>query len=162
MRSQLLALAAVLILGVKAVAAGPATAQPRPDLAGRWMTEDFGSIVEFRPCVQAPGEVCGRIVWLRRQTSGGRPGADGRNPNPGLRARPLMGVEIVTGLRETAPGVWTGGRLYNPEEGRTYSGSIRIAGGALELKGCALSIICRSQTWRRANDLAAGAAHDRL
>lgn len=85
----------------------------------------------------------------------GRSRTDARNPDRALRARPLVGVEIVRGLRETAPGVWTDGALYNPDDGRTYSGEIRLRNGLLELRGCALKIACQTQTWRRPRDVIA-------
>lgn len=53
---------------------------------------------------------------------GGWSRADGRDPDPALRSRPVVGTEIVSGLRETSPGFWTGGRLHNPDDGRTYAG----------------------------------------
>lgn len=42
----------------------PAAAQPRADIGGRWATEGFGSIVEFRTCAADAQAQCGRIVWL--------------------------------------------------------------------------------------------------
>ena len=143
-----------LLAGALLVTAPPARAA---DLAGRWATEGFGSIVEFRPCAGAGGEMCGRIVWLWAPGPAGRARADQRNPDPALRSRPLVGAEIVRGLRQTAPGVWSGGRLYNPDDGRTYGGSIRLSDGLLELKGCALGVVCRTQTWRRPQDVLAAA-----
>jgi len=144
-----------MLLGVAAASA--AGAQGRQELAGRWATEGFGSIVEFRPCAGAAGEMCGRIVWLWAAAPGGRPRVDRRNPEPSLRGRPLVGVEIVSGLRQTAPGAWTGGRLYNPDDGRTYTGAVRLGDGQLELRGCAIGVVCRNQTWWRPQDLLAAA-----
>jgi len=138
-----------------ALAAGPAGAAER-GIAGRWATEGFGSIVEFRPCVATPAELCGRIVWLWAPAPDGRPRLDRNNPDAALRTRSLVGIEIVSGLRETSPGVWSGGRLYNPDDGRTYAGSARLSGGLIELKGCAF-VVCRSQTWRRPQDVLAAA-----
>lgn len=150
--------ASAAVLGLcLGVAVSPAQAQARTDLSGRWATEGFGSIVEFRPCATSTSEMCGRIVWLWAPASGGRPRTDQRNPDPSLKARSLVGVEIVSGLRQTAPGVWSGGRLYNPDDGRTYTGTIRVKGGVLELEGCALKLVCRSQTWRRPQDVIAAA-----
>ena len=144
-----------VVLGVAASSA--ASAQSGHDLAGRWATEGFGSIVEFRPCASAAGEMCGRIVWLWAAAPGGRARLDQRNPDASLRGRPLVGVEIVSSLRQTAPGVWTGGRLYNPDDGRTYTGTVRLGNGQLELRGCAISVVCRNQTWRRPQDVLAAA-----
>ena len=130
----------------------------RPDISGRWATQGFGSIVEFRPCAAAPASLCGRIVWLWTPAdASGRPRADARNPDRALRARPLVGVEIVRGLRQTAPGVWADGAVYNPDDGRTYTGEIRLRNGLLELRGCALRIACQTQTWRRPREVIAAA-----
>jgi uncharacterized protein (DUF2147 family) len=157
MRNTMLGLAIAAGLAAVAIAtAGPVRASER-ELAGRWATEGFGSIVEFRPCAGTSPEVCGHIAWLWAPAPEGRPRIDRNNPDPALRARPLVGIEIVSGLRETSPGVWTGGRLYNPDDGRTYTGSARLKGGLLELKGCAFNLVCRSQTWRRPQDVLAAA-----
>lgn len=67
-----------------------------------------------------------------------------------MRGQPLIGTIILRGFAETAPGVWSGGSVYNPDDGRSYSGTIRLtATGMLELKGCALGIFCQTQRWRR-------------
>jgi uncharacterized protein (DUF2147 family) len=147
---------AILIpsLFASAALAAPAPAgDSRAELAGRWATEGFGSIVEFRPCASSPAEMCGRMIWLWAPAPEGRTRLDRQNPDPTLRSRPLVGIEIVSGLRETSPGTWTGGRLYNPDDGRTYTGTVRLRGGLIELKGCAFNVVCRSQTWRRPQDV---------
>lgn len=128
-------------------------AEGRAEISGRWATEGFGSIVEVRPCPTTPTEMCGRMVWLWSPAPEGRPRLDRQNPALTLRSRQLVGIEIVTGLRETAPGIWTGGRLYNPDDGRTYTGTVRLRGGLLELTGCAFNVVCRNQTWRRPQDV---------
>lgn len=145
---------AACMLGL-ATAFPAASAEARSDLAGRWATEGFGSIVEVRPCAAAPAEMCGRIVWLWAPSPGGRLRVDQHNPDPALRTRPLVGVEIIRGLRPAGAGAWTGGRLYNPDDGRTYTGAVRLSDGQLELRGCALNIVCKSQTWRRPQDVLA-------
>lgn len=126
------------------------------DIAGRWATQGFGSIVEFRPCAGRPDTLCGRILWLWEPNDpSGRRRTDAHNPDKALRSRPLIGVEIVRGLRETAPGVWSDGSVYNPDDGRTYTGMVRVRAGRLELKGCALNVLCQTQTWRRPEEVIA-------
>jgi uncharacterized protein (DUF2147 family) len=41
------------------------------------------------------------------------------------------------------------GEVTDPAADKTYSGSAKINGNVLKLKGCVLSIFCKSQTWRR-------------
>lgn len=146
----------VILAATAACTAGasPTSAQTQPEIMGRWATQGFGSIVEFQPCAGEPSAACGRIVWLwTPQNAAGRPRVDVHNPDPALRVRPLIGAEIVRGLRQTAPGVWSDGQLYNPDDGRTYAGTIRLREGRLELRGCALAVFCQTQTWRRPQDV---------
>lgn len=146
--------AAVLLLAIglatAAIIQGDASAQTRGDIAGNWATRGFGSIVQFRPCAGAPETMCGRIIWLwEPNEQNGSARTDSHNPDRALRTRSLIGVELVRGLRQTEPGVWSDGALYNPDDGRTYTGTIRLRGGALELRGCALGVFCQTQIWRR-------------
>lgn len=146
-------IAALVLLAVPA----PAAAQ-NAGLTGRWASQGFGSIVDFQPCQTDAATMCGRIRWLwEANDANGRPRVDGRNPDRSLRTRSLVGIEIIRGFRETAPGVWTGGSLYNPDDGRTYTGTIRLRQGALHLQGCALNVFCQTQVWRRPEDLIAAA-----
>jgi len=136
------------------VALGEAKAQSPSDIVGRWATQGFGSIVEFRLCAEDTKTLCGRILWLWEENdASGQPRTDRHNPDSGLRSRSLIGIDIVRGLRETASATWSGGELYNPDDGRTYTGEIRVKRGTLELRGCALLIFCQTQTWRRPEDV---------
>lgn len=47
-------------------------------------------------------------------------------------------------------GVWKG-KVYNAEDGKTYSGRMTLEGAnKLSLKGCVLGgLICRGETWSR-------------
>ncbi len=131
-----------------------AYAQTSSSIAGNWATRGFGSIVQFRPCSGAPDTMCGRIIWLwEPHDAQGRARVDSQNPERGLRERSLIGIDIVRNLRETSPGVWSDGSLYNPDDGRTYAGEITLRNGVLELRGCALSVFCQTQIWRRPDDV---------
>jgi uncharacterized protein (DUF2147 family) len=148
----MLAIGALLV----AVQAPPANAQT--NAVGRWATQGFGSIVELQACEDNAIELCGRIRWLwEANDANGRPRVDARNPDRALRGRSLIGIEIISGFRQSAPGEWTGGALYNPDDGRTYSGAIRLRQSTLLLQGCALSVFCQTQVWRRPDDLLAAA-----
>ncbi|WP_395714900.1 DUF2147 domain-containing protein [Reyranella sp.] len=65
----------------------------------------------------------------------------------------MIGLPILSGLAPTAGGVWSG-RIYNPEDGKTYSATLRrTAPDTLFVEGCVL-FICQKQVWRKASALA--------
>ena len=132
------------------LAAAPAGAA---DLAGRWLTEGANAMVEIGACeAGSPDRVCGTIVWLwQPNDERGQPRRDAAHPSTDRRDRPLVGTEILSGFAPKSPGQWTGGRIYNPEDGRTYDASLRLDGtDTLVVEGCVL-FICKKQVWRRSS-----------
>lgn len=142
MRRFLLPLAVLLV-----VSGGTASAQPTP--TGDWLTAGASAVVTIAPCATGEGTLCGRVVWLWDPSTD----RDTRNSEPALRSRPLIGLEMLAGFRLGASGEWTGGRIYNPEDGNTYSASLKLRDATtLDVRGCVL-FICRSQVWRRPSAL---------
>ncbi|MBO3759592.1 DUF2147 domain-containing protein [Ciceribacter sp. L1K23] len=41
------------------------------------------------------------------------------------------------------------GTITDPEADKTYSGSGSVSGNSLQMKGCVMSVFCKSQTWTR-------------
>ena len=41
------------------------------------------------------------------------------------------------------------GRITDPRNKATYSGKLTISGDSLKLRGCATSVLCKTQTWTR-------------
>ena len=127
----------------------------RPALAadplGTWYTADKDSQVRITNC---GGALCGALVWLKEPNdpATGRPKTDKNNADASKQNRPLLGVQIVLGMKPSGtPDQWSG-NVYNASDGKTYSGSFTMTGpNTAELKGCVMSIICKTQTWTRAN-----------
>ena len=116
-----------------------AVAQKAADLSGVWQTETAGSTVRIARC---GGGYCGTIA----ATAGS--GVDAQNPDPALRSRKLVGVQIMQA--GTPSGTGFEGSLYNPNDGKTYAGSLTPKGpDTVEVAGCVLSVLCKRQTWRR-------------
>lgn len=143
-RRRGMAAAAALALALVAVTPFQARAAPGPDYLGRWRTQSEGGVVEIYRCGPA---LCGRIVMSGRLLKD--PDArDRKNKSAALRGRRMLGLDLLSGLEPDGAG-WKG-RLYNPEDGETYSGTMRLTGpGRLKVQGCVLYILCRSQTWTR-------------
>jgi uncharacterized protein (DUF2147 family) len=120
------------------------------DALGTWYTGDKESQVRIVNC---GGALCGTLVWLKEPNdpATGRPKTDKHNADASKQSRPLLGVPIVLGMKPSGQGQWSGD-VYNASDGKTYSGSFTLTGpNSADLKGCVLSVLCKSQTWTRAN-----------
>jgi uncharacterized protein (DUF2147 family) len=99
-------------------------------------------------------QVCGALVWLKHPNDPktGKPKTDKENADASKTGRPLLGVEIVLGMKpDGKPNQWKGD-VYNPNDGNTYTGYFTMTGpDSAVLKGCAMGFICKSQTWTRVN-----------
>jgi len=120
------------------------------DPTGMWITEGGKARVRIARCGEA---FCGTIVSLREPNdpATGKPKLDKFNKNESQRARPVVGIALMTGMKPKGSDEWQGA-LYNPEDGSTYTGIITSEGSTLKLRGCVLGgLICKSETWTRAN-----------
>ena len=118
---------------------------------GLWYAEGGAAQVEISACGDA---LCGRIVWLRAPFD--ETGCDLRdrgNGNASLRDRPLLGLEVLQGLKQSdAEGkVWTDGTIYDPTSGKTYRCSLGVEGDdRLHLRGyVGIPLLGRTTTWIR-------------
>lgn len=113
----------------------------RADPTGTWLTQSGETRVKIAPCGAAS---CGTVVWRKA------PGTDTKNPDPAKRSRPIVGVQMFSGVKKTGDNEWTG-QLYNFEDGKTYTGKLSMQGSdSMKLSGCVLGgLVCRSQVWTR-------------
>jgi uncharacterized protein (DUF2147 family) len=140
-------LAGACAAGLAAAAAQSAAATP----VGTWVTEGGWATVRVAACPSQPDRLCGWITALKQPNDPkGRPKRDTANVDPALRSRPIVGMPFVTGFKAARPGRWTGGRIYNPGDGKTYASNLVLnADGTLKVNGCVL-VVCKAQTWTRA------------
>ena len=82
----------------------------------------------------------------------GHPPTDTENEDAVQRKRPLIGVQVVFGMKPAGAAKWTG-RLYNAEDGKTYDGNLELTGAnSLKVEGCIMGgLLCQAQIWTRAN-----------
>jgi uncharacterized protein (DUF2147 family) len=122
---------------------------------GVWGTQGMNAKVNVGRCQDAgiTEHICGTITWLwEPMDRSGRPKTDSENPDERLRNRSLIGVQILSGFRRSTSGKLSG-KIYNPENGRTYEATMRLQGSdTLIVEGCVL-FICEKQIWRRASSI---------
>ena len=121
-----------------AISLAPAWAQ---EPVGTWLTQSGDTRVRIAKCGAA---LCGTIISSTYQK-------DVNNPDPKLRDRNMVGVQMISDIRPSSDGY--SGQLYNPQDGKTYTGKLRVTGPkTLQLSGCVFGgLICRSQTWTKVN-----------
>ncbi|KFG68752.1 DUF2147 domain-containing protein [Microvirga sp. BSC39] len=130
----------ILALGLVMLAL-PASAQ-QADPSGTYLSETGETRVRIARC---GGAYCGTIISVQGEAK------DVNNPDPKLKGRNLVGVQMISNIQPAADGFT--GQLYNYKDGKTYNGKMSFAGGkAMQLSGCVLGgLICRSQTWAKVN-----------
>lgn len=131
-------------------------AEEQGGIVGVWKTTDDKSEVRI---YEEKGKFFGKIVSLKepnvpagdKSGLGGKPKTDYHNPKPELRQRPIIGLQIMTDFAPDGPGHWTGGKVYDPESGKTYKSWIAlVATNRLEVRGyLGVSLLGRTVTWTR-------------
>ncbi len=119
-------------------------ARAAPDVTGNWVTQDRSGLVTINRCGAG---LCGRVAkaLIRKP---GYPQSDIHNPNPALRRRPILGLQILSGFTPKKDR-WEG-KIYDPESGKTYRSLLKLnSDGSLKVSGC-IAFFCQSQRWTRA------------
>jgi uncharacterized protein (DUF2147 family) len=108
------------------------------DPLGTWRTEESKATVRIAACGPA---LCGTIILLKEANDPdtGKPKTDKNNADAGLRNRPMIGVQIVLGMKPSGTANKWSGQVYNAEDGKTYSGSLTLQdANTIKLEGCVL------------------------
>jgi uncharacterized protein (DUF2147 family) len=135
-RTTLIAALALGALASPALAADP---------TGLWATSANGGQVEIARCGNS---LCGKLV-TSAQIKTDPALKDGMNKDAAQRGRALKGLQLLYDFTG-GPNKWTGGKVYNPDDGGTYSGTIEmVSDKQLKLKGCIVAPMCKTQVWNR-------------
>jgi len=139
-----------------ALTAGAAIAANADDIVGVWFNGEKDAQIEIFKC---GGKYCGKIVWLKdpnypegsKDGIPGTPKIDHHNPDPAHRKDPIIELQIVHEFVFAGEDRWKDGRVYDPKNGKTYSGKMTLVSPRqLDLRGyIGISLIGRTATWTR-------------
>lgn len=118
-----------------ALCLSPIEANAQARVHDDWATPGIGAVVRLSPCANA-AHLCGRLVWVW---------------DPGELEQGVVGSLILRDFA-FANGAWRNGTVTNPEDRRTYRGTISLDGDLLRLRGCA-GPFCQNQVWRRLSSI---------
>jgi uncharacterized protein (DUF2147 family) len=118
------------------------------DIAGVWQTH--GDKPAKIRIYKAGDKYYGKIVLLQFPMQNGAPQVDRNNPDKSLQGRPLLGLEMLTGFQFDKD-EWTGGHIYDPESGKTYSCTLSLKDkSTLKVRGyVGFSLLGRTEIWTR-------------
>jgi len=125
--------------------------QTNPDaILGSWKNGEGTGIIQ----IYKNGEKYqGKITWLKEPNDPetGKPKLDKKHPDEKNHSRPVMGLVNMWGFTHTADKEWTGGKIYDPKNGKTYSCKIAMENNnTLKVRGyIGISLIGRTDTWTR-------------
>ena len=114
-------------------------------ITGKWYTEGCQAQFDF---YRSGKEYKAKLYPLDKPDM-----LDSNNPTDSLKTRKLMGAITIYGLKYNAKKRrWENGKVYNPEDGRTYSCycSLKKGGKRLFFRGfIGISLLGGSQIWTR-------------
>jgi uncharacterized protein (DUF2147 family) len=121
-------------------------------IAGIWWNDKKTSKIEVK---EENGKFTGTVIYITPEKYvNGEPEKDSNNPDPNLRTRSRLGLQILKGLQYIAKDKnWQNGRIYDPDNGKTYDcyAWLDKDPNILYLKGYLLGMkfVGRSTTWTR-------------
>ena len=114
-------------------------------VVGHWRTETRGGVVDIERC---GASICGRLITSEHLRTDPTI-KDVKNHDASLRGRPLKNLLILNGFKADGD-AWTGGTIYNADDGRTYNAKVTPVGpNRLTVRGCVFVPLCKTQTWTR-------------
>ena len=135
-------LISIFIISLSFAKIGYSQAVTKDAVLGEWLAESKdGKVLIYKQ-----GEkYFGKISW-------GKDGdkKDANNPDAKLKTQPIIGSVILKGFEFTGK-FWENGNIYDPNNGKTYSCTIKMKKpNELEIRGyIGISLLGRTTVWMR-------------
>jgi uncharacterized protein (DUF2147 family) len=150
----------ILLFGAITINSAVAQFSGDPDaILGIWETEHDHNGWAHVEIFRDGDRYHGKIIWLSQplcpaDDPDGRAGLhriDSNNRDESLRTRPIVGLEIVHSFRYDKELKWKDGRIYDPDNGKTYKCKVELADeDTLKVRGfIGFSMLGRTTHWVR-------------
>jgi uncharacterized protein (DUF2147 family) len=119
-------------------------------ILGNWKSQDGKGIIQV---YKNGDKFQGKIIWLKEPNDPktGKPQLDIMHPDKQNHTRPVLGLVNLWGFKYNGNNEWSGGKIYDPENGKTYSCKMSLDGSnKLKVRGyIGVSLIGRTEVWTR-------------
>lgn len=119
------------LLAVSALGLATAAMAADPLANTTWQTYDDGEPKALVKITESGGTLTGKIISTK-------------NPD----GKKFVGRTVIQGLKADGGGKYSGGKITDPENGKTYRLTAQLNGNSLKLKGH-LGPFSRSQVWKK-------------
>lgn len=107
------------------------------DILGNWMSSDNLVAVKI---FKTNNQYRANVIWFDVHQGSGKPintRVDSNNPDPNLRTRKIIGMEILEGLQyNSQQQTWENGKIYDATSGRHWDSSVSLTSeGIMKVRG---------------------------
>ncbi len=119
-------------------------------IIGSWKNGEGTGIIQI---YKNGNKYQGKITWLKEPNDPetGKPKLDIKHPDEKNHSRPVLGLVNMWGFTYSGDGEWTGGKIYDPKNGKTYSCKMSLGkNNTLNVRGfIGVSLIGRTDVWTK-------------
>ena len=91
----------------------------------------------------------GKLGWIKVPDRNGKPKVDEKNPDPALKTRPVLNLELLKDFTFNGEN-WENGTIYDPKSGKTYSCKMTLKDNSLKIRGyIGISLFGRTEVLTR-------------
>lgn len=123
------------------------SAQHADAILGRWLNPTGEGQIQI---YKKGSKYFGKLVWLKVPYEDGKPKLDKFNPDPALKSRPKLNLEVLKDFDYDGDNVYENGTIYDPKNGKTYSCKMTLKGDLLKVRGyIGISLLGRTENFTR-------------
>lgn len=124
-----------------------AWAQSGDAIIGKWLNPSGEGQIQI---YKKGDKYYGKLAWIKfPNDESGKPKTDKLNPDPALKSRPELGLELLKDFTYDGK-TYEDGTIYDPKSGKTYSCKMTLNDNTLKIRGfIGVSLFGRTEVWTK-------------